>query len=125
MNPHARRSRAPKTAVRRAILVTVAAALACGAMASSASALVTATITTNRVVVDGTVLRDNIVVRLVGSDIRVSDSGRVNGFGGCRQEGDEAACPRSGIARVDVDAKASSDSVQVNLNVPVPAHVLG
>ena len=117
--------RAPRAAARRVFLVTIGAALACGALASSASALVTATITGGKVVVDGTVLRDSIVVRLVGSDIHVSDSGRVNGFGGCRQDGDEAACPRSGVTGVTVDAKGSADSVQVNSNVPVKASVTG
>src|SRR5687767_8742863 len=87
--------------------------LAVLAFPAASHAFVTAKFEGNKLVVSGTLLKDNIRVRVVGSTLRVSDTNRVNGSNGCAQDGDEASCPLASVAEVAVSAGFGDDAVTV------------
>ena len=103
------------------ILIITSALLAL--LAADAAARVSAGVSNRVLVVQGTVLRDEIVITTAGATVKVSDKDDVNPGAGCGQAGHDVACALSGIDRISVNAGGSDDRVQVITSVAFPTTV--
>src|SRR4051794_1993420 len=101
------------------------AALAALSGAADASARVTAGVSNRVLVVEGTVLRDQIKLTQAGATLNVSDKDRVDPGAGCGHAGDDVACALSGIDRISINALGSDDLVQIAAPVSFLATVHG
>src|SRR4051795_4717711 len=105
-------------------ILTLAAALF-ALLASDAAARVTAGVSNRVLVVQGTVLRDEINISSAGATLKVSDKDRVDPGAGCGHAGDDVACALSGIDRISVTTFGSDDLVQIFAPVSFQATVHG
>ena len=116
-------SRLPRT-----VLLDLAAAC-CGSAvsAATASARVTATIEPgHRLVVDGTILHDEILVSTGGPVLVVKDKDRVNAQAGCSENTiGQALCPADDVSSIEIDGHAADDSLTTASNIGIPITIVG
>jgi Ca2+-binding RTX toxin-like protein len=106
--------------------LTVAGAFTVLALFPAAGYAVTARVDANRLEVDGTIRRDAITVRANTTGDLVVDAGddRVAAQAGCQQVGNDAACDRSGLTQIRVQAGANDDVVDISVRA-IGAVLLG